>query len=220
MGAKNLFVLSGFGASPQIGSSMAKVGLDAFAYRQFDDPEYGGSAIPYDKDKFLKKVNEIIADTSPPVVSGYAPFCKHIFIPNFTEAKLAVAEITGSNRSLLKTGYVSRCKEEIPVLSRWFSRGDLDAPKAKVLDLILYSREQIAKEAEAMGKPAPSAADPDYSIISIKAQMEGFELPMSPITMMRNSLIEEGGSGIPIDRVKYQKSVDYWEEHAELKLEK
>eukprot|EP00923_Selenidium_pygospionis_P038291 GHVN01066862.1.p1 GENE.GHVN01066862.1~~GHVN01066862.1.p1 ORF type:complete len:162 (+),score=21.12 GHVN01066862.1:672-1157(+) len=160
MGAKNLFVLSGFGASPQIGSSMAKVGLDAFAYRQFDDPEYGGSAIPYDKDKFLKKVcacfllflphlseqvNEIIADTSPPVVSGYAPFCKHIFIPNFTEAKLAVAEITGSNRSLLKTGYVSRCKEEIPVLSRWFSRGDLDAPKAKVLDLILYSREQIAK---------------------------------------------------------------------------
>lgn len=38
---------------------------------------------------------------------------------------------------------------------------------------------------------------------------------MQPITMMRNALgKEEGGSGVPLDRKKYQQSVDYWKSHA------
>jgi hypothetical protein len=42
-------------------------------------------------------------------------------------------------------------------------------------------------------------------------QDEDFETPMQPITMMRNALgKEEGGSGVPLDREKYMKSVNYW----------
>ena len=38
---------------------------------------------------------------------------------------------------------------------------------------------------------------------------------MKPITMMRNALgIEEGGSGVPIDREAYKKSVDFWSNNA------
>ena len=40
----------------------------------------------------------------------------------------------------------------------------------------------------------------DYGIISVKAQDVANELPMQPITAMRNSLGKEyGGSGVPLD---------------------
>jgi hypothetical protein len=36
-----------------------------------------------------------------------------------------------------------------------------------------------------------------------------------PITMMRNALgVEEGGSGVPIDRDAYARSVAFWEKNA------
>ena len=45
-------------------------------------------------------------------------------------------------------------------------------------------------------------------------QMEEFETPMQPITMLRNALGKaEGGSGVPLEREKYQASVDYWSVH-------
>lgn len=37
---------------------------------------------------------------------------------------------------------------------------------------------------------------------------------MSPITMLRNTMISEGGSGVPLDRAKYAQSVAYWEHNA------
>ena len=83
-----------------------------------------------------------------------------------------------------------------------------------MLDVILYSREQIVKEREAL--PDKEGADsplPDapLGIISIKAQDEDHETPMQPITMMRNALgRDEGGSGVPLDRAKYDASVEYW----------
>lgn len=47
------------------------------------------------------------------------------------------------------------------------------------------------------------------------AQDEDYEIPMSPITMMRNALgRSEGGSGVSLDRAKYQEAVDYWQNHA------
>lgn len=49
----------------------------------------------------------------------------------------------------------------------------------------------------------------------MQAQDEDFELPMSPITIMRNALgAEEGGSGVPLDREAYLTSVKYWDQHA------
>lgn len=35
--------------------------------------------------------------------------------------------------------------------------------------------------------------------------------------MMRNELISEGGSGVPIDREAYMKSVEYWKDHATIR---
>lgn len=82
-----------------------------------------------------------------------------------------------------------------------------------MLDIILYSREQVAKEHEALPAEDKSGDLPDapWGIISIKAQDEDCETPMQPITMMRNALgKDEGGSGVTLDKEKYRASVDYW----------
>ena len=78
---------------------------------------------------------------------GYAPFCKHLFIPNFLDDVVcSYVEITPENEMHLRSGYEARTEKELPVLSRWFDATKVQAGKAKYLDLILYSREQIIKE--------------------------------------------------------------------------
>jgi hypothetical protein len=93
-------------------------------------------------------------------------------------------------------------------------------PVAKYLDLILYSREQIIKENIAMGKADVAGADKEeetapWGIVSIKAQDVNYELPMTPITILRNELgKEQGGSGVELNREAYMESVNYWKDHA------
>ena len=51
-----------------------------------------------------------------------------------------------------------------------------------------------------------SKSDAPWGIVSIKAQDVDYELPMQPITSMRNALGEEhGGSGVPLNRDEYMK---------------
>lgn len=79
------------------------------------------------------------------------------------------------------------------------------------------SKEQIIAESQATGNPTPDE-DYEWGIISVKGQLEQFETPMSPITMLRNALgKEEGGSGVSLDREKYNQSVAYWKTHANVK---
>jgi len=86
---------------------------------------------------------------------------------------------------------------------------------AKFLDIILYSREQISKENAAMNKKPGYESSAPWGVVSIKAQDVDYEIPMNPITMMRNALGKEhGGSGVPLDGGEYQKSYNYWKDHA------
>ena len=95
----------------------------------------------------------------------------------------------------------------------------MEVTTAKYLDLILYSKEQVQKENEAMGNVDPNKdVDYDFGIVSVKPSDVPYETPMDPITMMRNSLgKEEGGSGVPLERAKYLESVKYWSTHALIK---
>lgn len=176
--------------------------------------------------QFIDKVNELFDSGEYKLVDGYAPFCKHIFVPNFARVKLPAVEITPENEHLLRSEYRSRRPEELPVLQRFFPcevMPEEDIPEAKMLDLILYSREQInienkdlpSQDGGAQEGELPELQSVPWGLISIKAQNEAHETPMLPMTMMRNALgREEGGSGVPLDRDKYNESVAYWSKHA------
>lgn len=68
------------------------------------------------------------------------------------------------------------------------------------------------------GEDPSKEVDYDYGIISIKPQNADHELSMDPITIMRNALgVQEGGSGVTLDKEKYLNSVKFWSEHALIK---
>lgn len=139
------------------------------------------------------------------VIDGYAPFCKLHVHRNWTSTRCLTVAITDDNRHLLRSGYEARSKDELAVLTRWFE--GLTAPVADYLVVILYSRAQMEKEGEPI--------DADWGIVGCLATAEPEEIPMAPITMMRNALgVAEGGSDVPLDRAAYQRSVAYWERHA------
>jgi hypothetical protein len=196
--------------------------VDPFCFRQFAESDaaktYGGTVFQTSIADFEDIVNQRYNETN--LQPGYAPFCKHLFLKNdFTEARVNVLPITPANEHLLRTKYEARNDKELPVLTRYFpkdlvAKDEQDLPIGDYLDLILYSREQINKENAAQGSEANSESAP-WGIVSIKAQDVDKELPMNPITAMRNALgKEEGGSGIPIDRAQYMDAVAYWKDHA------
>jgi hypothetical protein len=91
--------------------------LDDFAMRQWDDPNYSGTRIAFDKAEFVQRIHEYHAKGAA-LVDGYAPFCKHVFVPNFVGAKVGALEITAANTHLVKSGYTKRRPEELAVLTR------------------------------------------------------------------------------------------------------
>lgn len=160
--------------------------LDAFALRQFDDPNYKGTRVNFDKVEFTSRINQLCTEAA--LKPGYAPFCKHVFVDNFVGAKVGALEITPENTSVLRSDYQARTEKELPVLCRWFNEADVTVPVAKYLDVILYSREQLIAENAAMlkeGEAPVELPESPWGIISIKAQDVDSELPMQPITIMR-----------------------------------
>ena len=139
------------------------------------------------------------------VLPGYAPFCKLHVHRNWTSTRASVLPVTAANRHLLRSDYEARNDAELPVLVRWFE--GLEPPVANYLIPILYSREQLARE----GSPIEA----DWGVVGCLYTMEPQAIPMAPITMMRNALgVEEGGSGVALDREAYRQAVAFWEAHA------
>jgi hypothetical protein len=198
------------------------VKITEFGKRHFE-PKFGGTKIlDYTPEQFelilglkISALNSfpITEYSTERILLGYADFCKLVVIENFTNARTGTLPITIENYQYLRSGFSSRAESELPVLERWFEL-PIPAPKAEYLVVVLYSKEQLEKER----KEGEEEFDGDWGVVAILAQMSSGEEPMKPITMMRNALgIEEGGSGVPIDREAYKKSVDFWSRNATIR---
>lgn len=224
-----------------------KIKISDFGKRHFDKNFGGTKVLDFTPQDFEEKINndELIKETfiiseskenipihigqgDVKLIPGYAPFCKLLAIRNFTDAKVGSLPITLENYQYLRSGYSSRRDSELPVISRWFEL-PLGKPKAEYLVLVLYSKEQIDKEAMVEYEKKIDNGlmefdeqfvefDAEYGIVAILGQSHQEEEPMKPETMLRNALgIKEGGSGVPLDRDKYLKSVKFWSNNATVK---
>ena len=176
--------------------------LTDFARTRLFRPNRRNTLQDISPEQFERHLNQ-----TPPlaVLDGYAPFCKLHVHRNWTSTRCLAVPITDDNRDLLRSDYEARTRDELPVLVRWFE--GLEPPVAEYLIPILYSREQLAKEG--------TVIDADWGIVGCMYTMAPGETPMAPITMMRNALgVEEGGSGVPIDREAYGRAVEFWRNHA------
>ncbi len=181
--------------------------ISQFAQRQYLS-NYSGTKVT------VEMVDQLIKLAKKPVkeIAGYADFCKIIVISNkdeksgdflFPELKVLCINRESAFKAggKLMTAYEARNENELPVLVEWVS--GVEAPKAEYIHLILYSAEQMLKENEAVTA--------EWAIVSISTSSTIEVEPMRPITMMRNALgINEGGSGVPLDRITYNKSIAFW----------
>lgn len=150
---------------------------------------------------FVARLN---AEAPVRVIPGYAPFCVLHAHRNWTTTRCSVIVLDDGNRHLLRSAYEARTPAELPVLVRWLE--GLEPPVANYLVPILYDRAQLAKE----GTPI----DADWGVVGCLYTLEPEEIPMVPITMLRNALgVEEGGSGVSIDREAYARAVAFWTRH-------
>lgn len=198
------------------------VKITEFGKRHFDSKFGGTKILDYTPEEFERILSTninalnllpITEYSTERILPGYADFCKLVVVKNFTNARTGTLPITLDNYQYLRTGYSARTEKELLVMDRWFDL-PLSAPKAKYLVVVLYSKEQLDKER----KEGEEEFDGDWGAVAILAQMSAEEEVMKPITMMRNALgIEEGGSGVPIDREAYKKSVDFWSNNATVK---
>ena len=158
------------------------------------------------QDATAESFEQYINDNAPlKVLDGYAPFCKLHVHRNWTSTRCLTVPITEDNRHLLRSAYEARTKAELPVLVRWFE--GVEPPVANYMVVILYSREQMLKEGDTI--------DADWGVVGCMYTEAPEEIPMAPITMMRNALgVEEGGSGVAMDREAYRQAVAFWESNA------
>jgi len=204
-------------------NKIGSIKMTDFALRHFD-PEFGGTKIlnlePNDfethlntfKELYYNKPEERMIDSETvrvDILDGYAPFCKLLVMKNITDAKTGTLPITVANHQYLRSGYSSRREGEFAVFSRWFDL-PVPAPKAEYTITVLYSKEQLDKEAkseydkkmarkdiDSIGLEPPTPFDADWGVVAILGQMTSKEEPMKPITMLRNYMdISMGGSGM------------------------
>ncbi|MFQ6614918.1 MAG: DUF3228 family protein [Fidelibacterota bacterium] len=111
----------------------------------------------------------------------------------------------------LKAEYVSRRPEEAPYIRLRALNGD-PLPAGKV-DFILYRRDVLAENRE-------NTTDCDWELISIHALPEGLEeMPMHPVTMMRNQLELPGGTKAHYTPEEWAEAVRFWQNYAALETE-
>jgi len=191
-----------------------KIKVTEFATKHFDKKFGGTKILDYTVEQFENEINNsdvgfCLENHGTPhgalnnvkVHDGYAPFCKLLAIKNFTDARVGTLPITLENYQYLRSGYSARRDSELPIFSRWFEL-PLGKPKADWLVMVLYSREQLHKEAlieyekkvklftEGKLKENPVCEpiiDGDYGIVAILGQLHPNEEPMKPETMIRNA---------------------------------
>eukprot|EP00276_Gloeochaete_wittrockiana_P000622 CAMPEP_0184672432 /NCGR_PEP_ID=MMETSP0308-20130426/86095_1 /TAXON_ID=38269 /ORGANISM="Gloeochaete witrockiana, Strain SAG 46.84" /LENGTH=258 /DNA_ID=CAMNT_0027119759 /DNA_START=55 /DNA_END=831 /DNA_ORIENTATION=+ len=110
--------------------------MDEAVIKQFDDKDFKGTRVEWDKNDFVRRVNDYYVSarkthghakespftrgSDPPLVAGNAPFVKHLVMANFTVARTFCMELTESNKQYLCSGYRRNRDDELMVLKRWF----------------------------------------------------------------------------------------------------
>jgi hypothetical protein len=98
--------------------------VDPFCLRQFDPKSGKTPYISCEVANFEVHVNKLWEASEPGSLlrDGYAPFCKHIFIPNFVGASVNVLPITPENEAMLKSGALRAARQNVRASILGFSR--------------------------------------------------------------------------------------------------
>jgi len=123
----------------------------------------------------------------------------HHFICPFTKI---------TEKTTLEAKMVRRRPEEEPYIQMRALNGTL--LKTGSVNLILYHHDVLSETNE-------QTSDEDWELISFHALPEGIDdMPMGPVTMMRNQLQLPGGTNAKYKSEKWAEAIKFWQEYAVL----
>ena len=123
----------------------------------------------------------------------------HHFICPFTKI---------TEKTTLEANVIRRRPEEEPYIQMRALNGT--PLKTGSADLILYHHDVLKETNEA-------STDADWELISFHALPEGIDdMPIGPVTMMRNQFQLKGGTKATYESDKWAESVKFWQEYAVL----
>ena len=124
-------------------------------------------------------------------------------IPHFTCPFVKITE-----KTKLKATVVRRRPQEEPYIQMRALNGT--PLKTGSVDLILYHHDVLAETNE-------ESTDADWELISFHAVPEEIDnMPMGPVTMMRNQLQLTGGTKAFYESEKWAEAVKFWQEYTVL----
>ena len=116
-----------------------------------------------------------------------------------------------SNETKLRAVVTRRRSNETPYIQIRALNGT--PLKTGSVDLILYRHDVLAETDE-------QTSDTDWELISFHSIPEGIhDMPMGPVTMMRNQLQLTGGTKAYYKSEDWAESVNFWQGHAMLDTE-
>ena len=73
--------------------------MDPFCFKSFEQFQKTIAPATLDRDEFVNTINTFYLENKDKggLKEGYAPFCKHLFVPNFTEIKSGCMVLTPEN---------------------------------------------------------------------------------------------------------------------------
>jgi hypothetical protein len=116
-----------------------------------------------------------------------------------------------SDETKLRAAVTRRRPNEVPYIQIRALNGT--PLKTGSVDLILYRHDVLAETDE-------QTSDTDWELISFHAIPEGIhDMPMGPVTMMRNQLQLTGGTKAYYESDDWAESVNFWQGYAMLDTE-
>ena len=185
------------------------VGINPFATRQYraptdNDPSW--TIVSKAKmEEIRKKVEDALrAGRSTP---GYNPkFVRNVKIKDPTILS-PIVKITPENKEHLYDHMAQRQEGEKSFSGTYFDANKVQRQPSDHINVGLYTRQQLERE-----NSNPTGAD--YDIITVNAEPEAKDSPMTPRTMERNKDILLGGSGHEHSQKEMSAGEKYWMEHA------
>lgn len=139
-------------------------------------------------------------------IDGYRDGVRIVNLDNKYVKKVFCPYVRITNKTKLKAKQVSRRPDEEPYIQvRALNGKPLEAGS---VNLILYHHDILAENDE-------NTTSADWELISINALPKGEEnMPMGPITMMRNQLGLQGGTKATYTSEEWARSVQFWQKYA------
>tara|TARA_A100001015_G_scaffold51012_1_gene56154 strand:+ start:5245 stop:5814 length:570 start_codon:yes stop_codon:yes gene_type:complete len=185
---------------------MKKVGINQFARRQIK-----GSGKTYSDQLSFEEIAEHAEKQilNGKYKNGYRDGVIIVSVSNELIKNFVCPFVKIKNNTKLFANFVRRSPGEDPYIQICALNGKL-LITGKV-NLVLYSNEVLKENKE-------NSTNCEWELISILSIPKGInEIPMGPVTMMRNQLNLKGGTKGNYSSADWAKSVKFWQNYAVLK---